>query len=235
MKNSFYRCFSIIILFFAFVSAPLAAKKSDSPYNGLLPPKHKVEISETQITYADISGKKIALIPSKRYIEHVAWFKKRLSNGKFYGSNLDPETYKSVEIAIDPRRILDAIIPLLQQSGAEVEIHDDLRSATSSGSDVFMVIDYSGKQKANVAAFLPLFGLEGNTHDFHSEGGVYCLDRSLRQICEAKSKTKVSIDQKSMFGSFDEAALKYATAAAKAQQSFIDALIVDIGSKMLAQ
>lgn len=165
------------------------AAPAKSPYADLLPPNMTVQDSPDRLDPALLSRSTLGVVPSSRYVARTArwqkWFGEKGEKGPgfFEVMGLTRTNNKLGAEASDPKRFVDATLPLVKPRFGSVRMFDDLASAREGGAQFFLILDFDQSVPRDFGFGMP---------PLHGWAGALLLDGAFRRIAEVAidSKTK---------------------------------------------
>jgi len=154
----------------------------DSAYAELLPETHTLE--ETSFDPVALSGSTVAVIASSNFNAYTErWARvfdpEQVSRRTFSAAmGYNNENLASSRQATDPRAFPDRVIDVLRGHVGTIVIANDLVEARDQGATHFIIIDFWG-------------AMTGMSMRYRSNGGVYILDGSLRQVLAISNESNV--------------------------------------------
>jgi hypothetical protein len=165
----------------------------DSAYAGLLPEAHAPIEGTFDLTALRAST--VAVVPSSNFNAYTeqwaATFDPEQVNRRSFAAAMgfNNENLASSRQATDPRAFPDRVIDVLLEHAGSIVVANDLVEARDSGATHFVIVDFWG-------------AMTGMSMRYRSQGGVYILDGSLRQVLAISNESNVRQRTSSIFDDF---------------------------------
>lgn len=217
-----------LIAFAMILVSPAEAKRRVDAFTGLTPKGYIVQNAPATLRVADLSGAKVAIIPSQNFLNFMKdmgrWFRPEKQRNLF-GERPSAENTNFLVHATEPQLLTDRLVEKLSGLGATSFIANNLPDAKSQGATVFIVFDYHGRYRdlSGIGGFIP-FTKEKT--GWESSGGLHVLDGKLQRKLQVEATAMDEYRDSSMLPGMNEQALKWGTIISGSQRKFLDDLFL---------
>lgn len=168
------------------------------PYDGLLPANHQLRDTPETMRADALKGKTVVLVTSTNFNNYTtAWqdYHERGGDERFkqtaigaVAAMVTPEgSANRIRQASDPRNVVDRVHATLRPYFKSVKAAGDFAEAQDLKADYIALIDFYGS-------------FNGMGDVFHTRGGVYMLDGSLRRSFQVEGRADVDREGGSLMG-----------------------------------